>query len=68
MWGEWYDESSKCSQTCNGGTKKRIRKCNDPKPKYGGLNCAGPSEKSVSCNSEINCRKTLNKLISFDYL
>ena len=68
MWGEWSDESTECSQTCNGGTKKRIRQCNAPEPKYGGLNCAGLSEKSVSCNSDINCSKKLNRLKSFKFL
>ena len=54
-WGSWFEGTSECSQTCYGGTTKRIRECNNPEPKYGGLTCSGVTEKFVPCNSDIAC-------------
>ena len=40
-WSEW--EHTSCTKTCGGGTMGMIRKCNNPKPSCGGINCVGSS-------------------------
>ncbi|XP_066440797.1 SCO-spondin-like [Eleutherodactylus coqui] len=45
-WGEW----SVCDAECQGGTRSRTRKCEDPPPKNGGLPCAGEPVQTESCN------------------
>ncbi|KAL9955596.1 hypothetical protein ACROYT_G036938 [Oculina patagonica] len=49
-WGAW----STCTQTCGGGTQKRTRKCNKPKPKAGGKKCnvLGPDQETQECNTQ----------------
>ena len=47
-WGEW----SACSNTCGGGQATRTRKCNNPAPANGGVDCAGDSEETQNCNTE----------------
>ena len=37
-WGVW-GSFGKCSKTCGGGLKEKIRLCNKPSAKYGGLEC-----------------------------
>ncbi|XP_048756323.1 papilin-like isoform X2 [Ostrea edulis] len=50
QWGSWsaYGE---CSVKCGNGTKTRMRTCNNPSPQYGGLNCAGNSNQSITCTA-----------------
>jgi len=38
-----------CSETCGTGTQRRIRKCNNPEPEFGGKACIGKVEESQSC-------------------
>ncbi|XP_075117575.1 SCO-spondin-like [Leptodactylus fuscus] len=45
-WGEW----SMCDAECQGGTRSRRRKCEDPPPKNGGLQCFGEPVQTESCN------------------
>ncbi|XP_056407686.1 SCO-spondin-like [Hyla sarda] len=45
-WGDW----SVCDAKCQGGTRSRRRKCEDPPPKNGGLPCAGEPVQTESCN------------------
>ncbi|XP_069815842.1 SCO-spondin-like [Dendropsophus ebraccatus] len=45
-WGEW----SVCDAECQGGTRSRRRKCEDPPPKNGGLPCAGEPVQTEPCN------------------
>ena len=46
---EWT--SSVCSKSCGGGVLTKTRVCNNPKPKYQGMPCIGPSKISKSCNT-----------------
>ena len=48
---EW-SQFSECSKTCEAGTRKRTRKCNNPAPNFGGKNCLflGPAEEKRACN------------------
>ena len=46
-WGKWSD----CSAKCGGGTRKRRRRCNNPKPKKGGKKCSGKNRELEKCNT-----------------
>ena len=61
--GPWSNWSS-CSQDCKPGSiKLRTRMCDDPKPLYGGLDCAG--EKTEYRNCSVNeCRGTYGPQLS----
>ena len=50
--GEW-SKYTECTQSCNGGTQKRSRQCNNPAPKHGGRNCSslGPETDEQRCNT-----------------
>ena len=56
-WGRWSDWSS-CSVTCGDGYRKRYRKCDNPAPVQGGLNCPGSSTEADGC---VMRRCTLGK-------
>ena len=45
-WSRW----GPCSRTCGGGVTFRTRRCNNPKPSYGGEPCRGKSEEYKLCN------------------
>jgi chondroitin sulfate proteoglycan 4 len=45
-WGPW----SECSAVCGGGFKIRRRKCDDPEPQNGGMECPGCHIEYESCN------------------
>ena len=45
-WSRW----GQCSRTCGGGVSFRTRRCNNPKPSYGGEPCRGKSEEYKLCN------------------
>nr|CAB3266939.1 thrombospondin A precursor [Phallusia mammillata] len=47
-WGEW-SVWSECSATCDDGFKTRSRKCNNPKPRFGGKQCSGDSKATEHC-------------------
>ena len=49
-WGKWGKWSG-CPVTCGGGTQKRTRTCNKPKPAGGGKKCQGDKEMTRECNS-----------------
>ena len=53
-WGEW-GRWSECSVTCGPGMRSRERKCDSPKPEYGGTPC-NKTEKieEEKCNKQ-NC-------------
>ncbi|CAH3029090.1 unnamed protein product, partial [Porites evermanni] len=44
-WSRW----SRCSVTCNNGTRQRVRNCTNPPPANGGEPCAGVSEERKVC-------------------
>jgi len=48
-WGEWSDFSV-CSTSCGYGTKTKQRKCNDPSPAFGGVDCKGNGIANKACN------------------
>ena len=54
-WGRWSGFSD-CSKTCESGRRERTRKCNNPKPQYGGRECtvvSGESDvHSIECNPQ----------------
>lgn len=49
-WTKW----SKCSKTCGGGTQKRSRKCNKPRPVGRGKKCnvLGPNKETQECKTQ----------------
>ena len=49
-WGTWGNWSI-CSKTCDLGTQRRIRECNNPSPKYGGNFCHNSAHASHSTRS-----------------
>lgn len=52
--GGWsaYGSWSACSASCNGGFKVRKRKCDNPLPQNGGLDCAGCNIDYDTCNTQ----------------
>ena len=53
-WGRW-SEYSVCSVKCGIGFQKRFRKCDAPSPQYGGLDCVGPVEEEMKCDTGKLC-------------
>ncbi|KAK6195859.1 hypothetical protein SNE40_001200 [Patella caerulea] len=51
-WSEWDVDWSQCSRTCGGGVKIKSRKCNNPSPRFGGLDCVGENTKAELCNQK----------------
>lgn len=47
-WGPWEE----CSASCAGGYKARRRKCDDPPPQNGGMDCRGTHIEYEVCNLE----------------
>ncbi|XP_044177006.1 coadhesin-like, partial [Acropora millepora] len=45
---------TKCTKTCGQGTRFRSRNCNNPVPRFGGLNCSilGDDVETVKCNTQ----------------
>ena len=39
-WGAWSNWTN-CTKSCGGGIQNRTRRCDDPKPRYGGAICTG---------------------------
>ncbi|XP_032830146.2 thrombospondin-1-like [Petromyzon marinus] len=51
QWGPWSLWST-CSVTCAGGSRTRLRLCNNPEPKHGGRRCVGLSSDTGVCNTQ----------------
>ena len=52
MWEEW----AKCSKTCGKNSiRKQTRRCNSPKPAFGGSDCKGDTFKEEKC-SKPECK------------
>merc|ERR1712142_71108 len=47
-WGQWGPFTD-CSKTCGEGKQTRTRKCDNPKPRYGGIRCYGRPDEEKSC-------------------
>ena len=47
-WGPW-EAWGTCSETCNTGTKNRIRECNNPPPRGSGVECEGNATSTAYC-------------------
>lgn len=50
-WGPWFGWSP-CSKSCDGGTRRRERRCNYPPPTHGGKVCPGRAERVQTCNED----------------
>ncbi|XP_068167090.1 A disintegrin and metalloproteinase with thrombospondin motifs 13 [Antennarius striatus] len=48
-WSDWSDFSP-CSRTCGGGVTHRTRKCNNPRPAFGGDDCHGLDVEAELCH------------------
>ena len=61
-WGVWGPYGT-CNKKCGGGMQTKQRKCNNPKPKYGGKWCNGKlvDTKSRKCNTR-RCRTCFDHL------
>ena len=60
--GNWgaYGAWSTCTATCGGGTRMRVRSCDDPGPSNGGRKCPGSSAEIEDCGTQ-SCAGKLNK-------
>ncbi|KAK6167247.1 hypothetical protein SNE40_021325 [Patella caerulea] len=47
-WGEW-GLWNPCSRSCGEGYRSRDRKCNSPRPQFGGLKCIGSATETEIC-------------------
>ncbi|XP_066922926.1 bone morphogenetic protein 1-like [Clytia hemisphaerica] len=61
MWGAWKSWS-RCTKECGGGKKRRLRLCNNPKPKFGGRYCSGKPYQDKECNTQ-SCPKCGGELM-----
>ena len=53
-----------CSKSCGTGSRTRVRHCDNPKPRYGGMNCSSDLfEEIQSCNVET-CPRELKSSYS----
>ncbi|KAF2353568.1 Thrombospondin type-1 (TSP1) repeat [Trinorchestia longiramus] len=57
-WGAWSSWGN-CSVECGEGVRKRIRLCNNPRPKHGGAPCPGCDEEVQQCSGTA-CRALLD--------
>ena len=48
-WGSWSSWSS-CSVSCGNGTNTRTRRCDNPEPSGGGVDCPGAVNQTEYCN------------------
>ena len=48
---EW-DDWTECSVSCGGGGQTRSRRCDNPAPQFGGLECVGELTECQECNIE----------------
>ena len=58
-WGQWSSWGD-CSRSCGTGARFRSRRCDSPRPAYGGQHCAGDREEFKLCNV-VGCLEPLVK-------
>ncbi|XP_078359400.1 coadhesin-like [Oculina patagonica] len=61
-WGEWSRHWSACSLTCGLGVRTRERKCDSPKPQYGGRPCNETQKQEERHCRERKCEPGLFEL------
>lgn len=54
FWSHWLPWGA-CSASCGLGFRQRLRLCNNPTPKFGGLECEGSPIDEDVCDSRILC-------------
>ena len=57
-WSLWQPWGS-CTRSCNSGSQRRFRTCNNPSPRNGGSNCQGANVQSRSCNTNVCAGKSV---------
>ena len=65
-WGEWTRWGD-CSAPCEGGTKNRTRRCNNPTPKYNGKHCNADGSSDTQ-TKQCNTFRCLGKIICCNIL
>ncbi|GAB6033516.1 hypothetical protein CHUAL_013395 [Chamberlinius hualienensis] len=60
-WSQW-SAWSPCSTTCGHSVRRRLRECNNPKPKFGGSKCSENSEETEKCDVILNCPESENTI------
>lgn len=50
-WGSWLPWTH-CSQSCGGGIRSRQRRCDAPRPQFGGADCVGSEGQRDYCNND----------------
>jgi len=54
-WGHFSPWPS-CSKSCDGGVSVQTRKCDSPRPAFGGKACVGSAKNTKPCNAHVcNC-------------
>ncbi|KAM9721999.1 A disintegrin and metalloproteinase with thrombospondin motifs 13 [Dama dama] len=61
-WSGW-GPASPCSRSCGGGVITRRRRCNNPRPAFGGRVCVGSDLQAEMCNTQA-CEKTQLEFMS----
>ncbi|XP_013362013.1 PREDICTED: A disintegrin and metalloproteinase with thrombospondin motifs 13 isoform X2 [Chinchilla lanigera] len=61
-WSSW-GPSSPCSRSCGGGVATRRRRCDNPRPAFGGRACTGADLQAEMCNTQA-CEKTQLEFMS----
>lgn len=54
FWSNWLPWGA-CSASCGLGFRQRLRLCNNPTPKFGGLECEGSPIDEDVCDSRVLC-------------
>ncbi|XP_063446232.1 A disintegrin and metalloproteinase with thrombospondin motifs 3-like [Mytilus trossulus] len=55
-WGDWGSWTS-CSTDCEVGIKERSRRCNNPRPAFGGKPCEGDDKEVYTCSTGKECKE-----------
>ncbi|XP_045419871.1 A disintegrin and metalloproteinase with thrombospondin motifs 13 isoform X3 [Lemur catta] len=61
-WSSW-GPLSPCSRSCGGGVVTRRRRCNNPRPAFGGRTCVGADLQAELCNTQA-CEKSQLEFMS----